>query len=354
MAQPSTLERRVRAILGGQLNARPPYRHELALATFVLVAAAIPVAGYGAGSRPLPLPSPQAVSFSQPQDVLLEKMQSLPATSLSSSRADRTPASSPADDARSKAPARNEPAPPVGEPGADAARDSATISGVVRDPTGRLMTNVAIELQHLSSQSLWNATTDERGAFSFPSLSAGRYQLKASYPAFSTITTVVDLGEDESQVRNVTLRIGTLAESVNVVAERPPSGLSPGSSSGARVPGPGPGTSMSSVPSAGSALRGPGECIPGTGGCFMPPIKIKDVKPAYPARAQESGTEGVVILEGTIYTDGTISDLRTLRGPEALSEAAQSAVRQWEYVPAKLNGAPVAIIVSVTVNFTLK
>jgi protein TonB len=86
----------------------------------------------------------------------------------------------------------------------------------------------------------------------------------------------------------------------------------------------------------------------------MPPIKIKDVKPAYPARAQESGTEGVVILEGTIYTDGTISDLRTLRGPEALSEAAQTAVRQWEYVPAKLNGAPVAIIVSVTVNFTLK
>ena len=86
----------------------------------------------------------------------------------------------------------------------------------------------------------------------------------------------------------------------------------------------------------------------------MPPRKIKDVKPVYPVSAQESGSEGVVILEGTIDTDGTISALRTLRGLEGLSEAAQEAVRQWEYVPAKLNGGPIAIIVAVTVNFTLK
>ena len=90
------------------------------------------------------------------------------------------------------------------------------------------------------------------------------------------------------------------------------------------------------------------------------------MKPAYRARAQKSGTEGVVTLEGTIYTDGTISELRvlsrevtgsaggTLTAPETLSEAAQNAVRQWQYVPAKLNGAPVALIVSVTVNFRLK
>jgi len=44
----------------------------------------------------------------------------------------------------------------------------------------------------------------------------------------------------------------------------------------------------------------------------------------------------------------------TLTAPETLSEAAQNAVRQWQYVPAKLNGAPVALIVSVTVNFRLK
>jgi TonB family protein len=365
MAQPSTLERRVRAILGGQLNARPPCRHELALATFVLVAAAVPVAGYGAGSRPSPLRPPQAASSITHQDVTLANTPPLSATSVSSSPADRTPSSSPAAEAGSKdsAPFERSPAavvrraplrfePPVGEPDADAARASATISGAVVDPQGRRMTNVAIELQHLSSQSVWNATSDERGTFSFPGLAAGRYQLKATYPAFSTITTVVDLGEDESQVRNMTLRVGTAVESVTVTATG--SRSAPTFPSGARVPGPGPGTAVSSAPSAGSTSRDRGECTDGGGGCLRPPMKVKDVKPLYPERAQESGTEGVVILEGTIDTDGTVSNMRTLRGVGGLSEAAQDAVRQWQYVPAKLNGAPVAIIVLVTVNFTLK
>jgi protein TonB len=37
-----------------------------------------------------------------------------------------------------------------------------------------------------------------------------------------------------------------------------------------------------------------------------------------------------------------------------LDEAAQEAVRQWEFTPTLLNGAAVPVIMTVTVNFTLE
>jgi protein TonB len=37
-----------------------------------------------------------------------------------------------------------------------------------------------------------------------------------------------------------------------------------------------------------------------------------------------------------------------------LDDAAVDAVRQWEFTPTLLNGAPVPIMMTVTVNFTLQ
>jgi protein TonB len=37
-----------------------------------------------------------------------------------------------------------------------------------------------------------------------------------------------------------------------------------------------------------------------------------------------------------------------------LDEAAQDAVHQWEFTPTLLNGAPVPVVMTVTVNFTLQ
>ena len=37
-----------------------------------------------------------------------------------------------------------------------------------------------------------------------------------------------------------------------------------------------------------------------------------------------------------------------------LDQAALSAVRQWRYTPTRLNGEPVAVIMTVTVNFELR
>lgn len=88
------------------------------------------------------------------------------------------------------------------------------------------------------------------------------------------------------------------------------------------------------------------------GGRIMPPKKIKDVPPVYPALAQSAHITGAVTIEATIGTDGKVVDAKVVRSIPMLDQAALEAVRQWEYLPTMLNGVPVPVLVTVTVNFT--
>ena len=84
------------------------------------------------------------------------------------------------------------------------------------------------------------------------------------------------------------------------------------------------------------------------------PKKIHDVAPEYPVLALSARVEGVVIIEAVIATDGTVRDARVLRSQPLLDRAAVDAVRQWRYEPTRLNGQPVPVIVTVTVQFRLQ
>ena len=72
----------------------------------------------------------------------------------------------------------------------------------------------------------------------------------------------------------------------------------------------------------------------------------------YPAIAQSARVGGVVIIEATIGPDGKVIDAKVMRSIPMLDQAALDAVRQWEYTPTLLNGVPVPILMTVTVNFT--
>ena len=87
------------------------------------------------------------------------------------------------------------------------------------------------------------------------------------------------------------------------------------------------------------------------GGKIKPPIKMNDVAPVYPAIAQNAGVTGVVIVEATIGADGKVIDAKVLRSVPMLDQAALDAVRQWEYAPTLLNGVPVPVVMTVTINF---
>ena len=81
---------------------------------------------------------------------------------------------------------------------------------------------------------------------------------------------------------------------------------------------------------------------------------MRNVYPVYPADAQEAKVQGVVIIEARIERDGTVSRARVLKSIPELDDAAVEAVRQWEFTPTLLNGAPVPVMMTVTVNFTLQ
>jgi protein TonB len=73
----------------------------------------------------------------------------------------------------------------------------------------------------------------------------------------------------------------------------------------------------------------------------------------YPRIAQAARVQGVVIIEATIGPTGAVQDARILRSIPLLDAAALEAVRQWEYTPTLLNGMPVAVLMTVTISFTL-
>jgi protein TonB len=117
-----------------------------------------------------------------------------------------------------------------------------------------------------------------------------------------------------------------------------------------------PGTAQSNGPGVfqKSSLQSPSGATPvRVGGNIKPPQKTKHVDPIYPEIAKSAHVQGVVILETLIDEQGRVADARILRSIPLLDQAALDAVREWEFTPTLLNGVPVPIVMTVTVQFTL-
>ena len=90
------------------------------------------------------------------------------------------------------------------------------------------------------------------------------------------------------------------------------------------------------------------------GGSIKVPTKLVNVPPVYPEEAKAAGVQGVVIIEAVIDPAGMVDQARVLRSIPMLDQAAVDAVKQWQFTPTMLNGVPVPVIMTVTVNFTLQ
>lgn len=80
---------------------------------------------------------------------------------------------------------------------------------------------------------------------------------------------------------------------------------------------------------------------------------VRQVKPPYPPLARQARIQGAVILEAVINRQGGVEQLRVVSGHPLLVQAAMDAVRQWKYRPTLLNGDPVEVVTTITVNFNL-
>jgi TonB family protein len=82
-------------------------------------------------------------------------------------------------------------------------------------------------------------------------------------------------------------------------------------------------------------------------------LLLQKVPPNYPEQALKVGLQGPVVLQAWIARDGTIRELKLIRGSFLLGQAAYKAVRQWRYQPYLLNGRAVEAQTYVTVDFRL-
>jgi protein TonB len=82
-------------------------------------------------------------------------------------------------------------------------------------------------------------------------------------------------------------------------------------------------------------------------------LLIRRIQPTYPPLAKQARISGAVVLQAEISKDGSIQNLHVISGHPMLVPSALEAVKQWKYKPYILNGEPVEVETTITVNFTL-
>jgi periplasmic protein TonB len=78
------------------------------------------------------------------------------------------------------------------------------------------------------------------------------------------------------------------------------------------------------------------------------------IEPSYPTVAREARIHGEVVLTALIDKDGNIENLQVVSGHPMLAAAEINAVKQCRYKPYLLNGQPVEVETTITVNFELR
>lgn len=85
-------------------------------------------------------------------------------------------------------------------------------------------------------------------------------------------------------------------------------------------------------------------------------IYLRNPKPSYPDLSRRLNEQGTVLLRVfvTIAGNATTVELKQSSGFARLDKAAQEAVQDWKFVPAKKGGQPVDAWVVVPIKFSLK
>ena len=88
---------------------------------------------------------------------------------------------------------------------------------------------------------------------------------------------------------------------------------------------------------------------------LVAPKKTRNVNPVYPAGAQRDAVQGTVLLEATISPSGCVKNAAVIRGVDLrLDLESLRTVAQWRFTPTRIEGEPVPVIMTVTVNYKLE
>jgi TonB family protein len=222
------------------------------------------------------------------------------------------------------------------------AQGRGSISAVVYDQAGGVLPAVAVQILHVDSGRVSTTDTDRTGSFTLRDIPSGVYELTMGQLGFATVKATVDVRPGDRIQRNVVLPLGSLEESVTVIGSRVP-----GRAQEAAAPAPRP---VRDIPPP----RAPAAWAGGMGGNIKQPTRAVDVKPRYPAELEGTGAAAIVTLTARIGMDGYMLDLKDVSATQAhpaFVASALEAVRQWEFNPTLLNGAPVETNITITVRY---
>ena len=201
---------------------------------------------------------------------------------------------------------------------------SVEFSGTVDDPSGASVSNATVIMTNHRTNKVEMTTSGSEGNFKFAGLPAGEYEMKVVKPGFTEYhASQIVLQPSRESSQKVTLKVGAVTEEVNVVAQ---GSAKPGNPARVR-------------------LRGE----------IQATKALNKVQPIYPTAAKAAGIEGTVILHAIIGMEGVPLSLRVMNSevdPE-LARAAVEAVSKWRYSPTLLNGEPIEVETTITVNFKL-
>lgn len=86
-----------------------------------------------------------------------------------------------------------------------------------------------------------------------------------------------------------------------------------------------------------------------------PPVPVRTVPPDYPHELRREGVSGLVMVKCSIDEHGNVTGTEVEKSSNAAFESpALAAVRKWKFKPARLDGSPVAVKVSIPIKFVFE
>jgi TonB family protein len=109
-------------------------------------------------------------------------------------------------------------------------------------------------------------------------------------------------------------------------------------------------SAASQTPAPPSATYRPGQDV-------TAPVLMRETKPNYTTAAMRARIQGIVTLECVVMPDGSVGDVRVTRSLDSqfgLDEQAVNSLKQWRFRPGMKDGAPVPVLVTVEMSYTLR
>jgi TonB family protein len=363
MASTSNLERRLVAMLNPSLNRRVTGKGTALIIILLAVGLTLPLA---AVSSQAPLPAVPVVHAAEL--VIPTAAVPVPAAPI---RVAPTAQPRPAVVVAAVSPVA-EATPPV-----PAQVITATFAGRVVDPTGAVIPGVSVSLAANSTGIVRRIMTNESGTFTIADLPQDTYSGTADLPGFQRSEFSYLVRDQGSSLFVIPLAIGRMTTVIDISTQAPPGlkcatgfgvvngeGLAPLDCSGMPV-SIAPFAFLIEVPkpeikpvvlvdSSAAAIPAPGQRIPiRVGGNLQAGNLVVHPGPAYPSEARSKGVQGTVVVSGVVSKEGLLRSLMIVGSSNPLLETSiLETLQNWRYKPTLLNGEPVEVPTTISMNFT--